>query len=173
MNRIASRADVSLALAFAGVMPAGQAQGPPPADLWRTFEGTWSAAGQRQTMPTEGAQPAAIVRLSGAVVLTAGTGLSRGFRGEMIGFDDGRSVSAGRSVWTDERGDRIFIELKGEPHQSGRRIVGTLMGGTGRYAGITGDVAFTWQYLASGDGTEVQGRAVGLKGRFRTAEAPR
>jgi hypothetical protein len=173
MNRITSAIAFVLVLAFAGATPAGQAQGPPPADAWRAFEGTWSAAGQRQTLPTEGAQPAAIVRLSGAVVLTSGAGLSRGFRGEAIAFDDGRSVSAGRSVWTDERGDRIFIELKGEPYRTGRRIVGTITGGTGRYAGMTGDLSFAWQYIIAGDAGEVQGLTVGLKGRFRTAEALR
>jgi hypothetical protein len=173
MNRIAMAMTFALVLAFAGTTLARQAQGPPPADAWRTFEGTWSAAGQRQTLPTEGAQPAAIVRLSGAVVLTGGAGLSRGFRGEAIAFDDGRSVSAGRAVWTDERGDRIFIELKGEPYQSGRRIAGTITGGTGRYAGMTGDLSFTWKYVVAGEAGEVQGLAVGLKGRFRTAEALR
>ncbi len=173
MNRIAFALTVSLALAFAGATLAGQAQGPPPADGWRTFEGTWSATGERQTLPTEGAKPAAVVRLSGAVVLTGGSGLSRGFRGEAIGFDDGRSVGVGRSVWTDERGDRIFIELKGEAFQTGRRIAGTITGGTGRYAGITGDLSFTWQYVVQADAGEIQGRAVGLKGRFRTVEALR
>lgn len=173
MNRITRAMAFSLGLAVAAATLAGQAQGPPPADGWRTFEGTWSAAGQRQTLPTEGAQPASIVRLSGAVVLTGREGLGRGFRGEAIAFDDGQRVSAGRAVWTDERGDRIFIELNGEPVQSGRRITGTIMGGTGRHAGMTGDLAFTWQYVIAGDGTEVQGLAVGLKGRYRAAEARR
>jgi hypothetical protein len=173
MNRITIAMTFSLGLAFAGATLARQAQGSPPAEGWRTFEGTWSATGQRQTLPTEGAQQAAIVRLSGAVVLTGGAGLSRGFRGEAIAFDDGLNVSAGRSVWTDERGDRIFIELKGEPYQRGRRIVGTITGGTGRYAGMAGDLAFTWKYVVAGDAGEVQGLAVGLKGRFRTTEALR
>ena len=41
----------------------------------------------------------------------------------------------GRAVWTDERGDQVFSELKGEWVGTGNRIVGTFIGGTGRYAG--------------------------------------
>jgi hypothetical protein len=135
-------------------------------DGWRTLEGTWSATGRRQTLPTEGDRAAAIVQLSGAVALTTGDGLSRGFRGEFIGFDDGGTLSVGRWVWTDARGDRIFGLVKGEPLQTGRQFIGTITGGTGRYAGITGEYQFTWQYVIEADGA-IQGRATGLKGRYR------
>ena len=40
-------------------------------------------------LPTEGPRAAAIVRLSGAVVLSSAAGLSRAFHAEAIGFDDG------------------------------------------------------------------------------------
>jgi len=33
------------------------------------------------------------VQLSGAVAIAGGEGLSRGFRGEVIGFDDGSGVN--------------------------------------------------------------------------------
>ena len=142
-------------------------------ESFRTFQGTWSATGQRQALPTETGQPAAVVRISGAVMLQEATGLSSGFRGEAIGFDDGRMLSVGRAVWTDGRGDRIFSELKGEPLQTGRRIFGTITGGTGRYAGVTGDYELTWQYVVSTEGEIVQGRATDLRGRFRAAEGQR
>jgi hypothetical protein len=137
-------------------------------DDWRTFSGSWSARGQRQTIPTEGSHSAAIVHLSGAVVL-AKTDLDGGLLGEAIAFDDGQRLSVGRAVWTDGRGDRVFSELKGEPVATGRRIVGTITGGTGRYAGVTGDYALTWQYVASDVDDVVQGRSVDLRGRVRKA----
>ena len=59
------------------------------------FSGSWSATGQRQTIPTEGGRAASIVRLSGSLVLTGGSGSGRGFRGEAIGFDDGAAVRLG------------------------------------------------------------------------------
>jgi len=161
---------LSVALALAGLGLAAQVRESPAPGDWRAFAGSWSAVGQRHTLPTEGDRPSAIVQLSGALVVTSGEGLSRGFRGEVIGFDDGVSVSAGRAVWTDERGDRIFSVLKGEPVETGRRITGTITGGTGRYAGLTGEYTFTWQYVLAAEDAVIQGRAVNLEGRFRPGE---
>jgi hypothetical protein len=155
---------------LAGAGPLALAAQTPPAPAaveWRTFTGTWSATGQRQTLPTEDGGAAAIERLSGAVVITVGEGIGRGFRGDMIGFDDGRAASTGRWVWTNERGERIFGELKGEPVQTGRRFAGTITGGTGRFAGFTGSLEFTWQSVVTTDEGTVQVRAVGLQGRYR------
>jgi hypothetical protein len=54
---------------------------------------------------------------------------------------------------------------------TGALITGTITGGTGRYAGLTGRYEYTWQYvLDSPDGT-VQGRAVGFKGEVRRGAA--
>jgi len=156
----------SLALALVGQAPEAAGQGAAPAE-WRTFEGTWSVSGKRSTVPIEGGATAAVVEVSGAVVLTSGEGLSRGFRGEVIGFDDGQGVCLGRTVWTDEHGDRLFSRLKGEPIETGRRIVGTITGGTGRYAGLEGDYSFTWKYVLSAEDGAIQGRAARLEGRVR------
>jgi len=147
----------------------------PPAEAWRSFEGTWSASGRRETLAVEGGGAAAVVEVSGAIVLASGDGFGRGFRGEVIGFDDGEGTSVGRSVWTDEKGDRGFSRLQGESMQAGKRFVGTITGGTGRYAGLAGEYSFTWQYVLSaedGGPGAIQGRAVGLTGRVRRASAP-
>jgi hypothetical protein len=132
-----------------------------------TFSGSWSATGQQETIATEGVRAASMVRLSGSLVLTAGSGLSRGFRGEAIGFDDGAAVRLGRAVWTDDRGDRIFSELRGEPLEKGRRWIGTITGGSGRYARMSGEYELTWQYVIHTEDGAFQGRAADLKGRFR------
>jgi len=125
-------------------------------------------------LPTGAERQAATLQLSGAIVLTNGEGLSHGFRGEFIGFDDGASLSVGRAVWTDEHGDRVFSQLQGETVlREGRRINGTITGGTGRYAGLEGDYAFVWQYVVAGEGDTIQGRSVDLKGRVRVKEAGR
>lgn len=173
MNRTGIVAVALLAACAVASACQRQAHGQPtasPEDGWRTFEGSWSATGSRHVLPTEGHGRAAILQLSGAIVLTSGNGLGRGFHGEAIGFDDGRSLSVGRAVWTDDRGDRIYSALKGEPVQTGRRVLGTITGGTGRYAGMIGDYAFTWQYVVGGEESQIQGRAIGLGGRFRLGE---
>jgi hypothetical protein len=156
----------SLALALTSLVPAAASQGSGPAD-WRPFEGSWSASGRRQTVAVEGGSEAAVVELRGAVSLTRGDGISRGFHGQVIGFDDGLGVSLGRAVWTDEHGDRIYSRLKGEPLATGRRILGTITGGTGRYEGLEGEYAFTWQYVVAAEDGAIQGRAVRLEGRVR------
>jgi len=138
-----------------------------PRSLWRAFDGSWTASGQRQTVPTESGRPAAIAHLSGAVVVANGTGTVAGFTGEAVGFDDGTSVTTGRAVWTDSAGDRIFSALRGGPLQTGRHITGTITGGTGRWNGVTGEYELTWQYVVSGESDSVQGRAVDLHGQFR------
>ena len=173
MTRARRALPVLLALLLAAAMPAGQ-EGPRSPAPWRTFEGTWSASGQRQMLPTGGERQAATLQLSGAIVLTVGEDLSRGFRGEFIGFDDGASLSIARAAWTDEHGDRVFSELKGETAlREGRQITGTITGGTGRYAGLEGDYTFIWQYFVAGEGDAIQGRSVDLKGRVRVKAAGR
>ena len=164
------RAAVVVAILLApALVGAGRAAGVQPADQgegWRTFSGSWSARGQRQVIPAEGGHSAAIVHLSGAVVLASGD-LGIGLLGEAIAFDDGQTLSVGRAVWTDPRGDRVFSELRGEPVATGRRVSGTITGGTGRYAGVSGDYSLTWQYVAQDVDDVVQGRSVDLRGRLR------
>jgi hypothetical protein len=155
-----------LAAALAFLEPARAASQADP-EGWIAFEGAWSASGSRHAIAVEGGAEARILEMSGALVLSRGDGLSRGFRGEVIGFDDGIEPSVGRCVWTDERGDQVFSRLTGERLESGRRLVGTITGGTGRYAGLKGEYAFTWQFVLSSEDGLVQSRAVSLSGRVR------
>ena len=137
--------------------------------MGQVFEGSWSASGQRQILQTDAGYSAVTLQLSGAVMLTTGAGLSRGFRGEVIGFDDGAGVIAGRAVWTDDHNDRIFSGIYGNAlTSSGLQMRGTITGGTGRYAGVTGEYEFRWQNLLTTDDNIVHGRAVDLHGRVRT-----
>ncbi len=164
----------AVALTMAGVVTAiTHAQQPAPGGEWRAFAGSWTATGRRQTLPTDGGGFAAVIQLSGNVALQDAPGVPGGFTGELLAFDDGQSISVGRAVWTDSHGDRVFSALHGEPIVTGRRVTATITGGTGRYAGIVGEYQLTWQYVVRGEGDDVQGRAVDLKGRFRSGEARR
>ena len=79
---------------------------------WRSFSGSWSASGRRDTLPTENNGVAALVRLSGAVVIAAGSGLTSGFRGEAIGFNDGHEGGPGPGR-VDRRTRRPHLQLAG------------------------------------------------------------
>jgi hypothetical protein len=147
------------------------APGNPSSTKWHTFEGTWSASGTRQTLTPETNYRASIFDLTGSLLLTGDRGLGVGFRAKVIGFSDNLTGMQGRCVWTDERGDMVYSELKGEMVGTGNHIVGTFLGGTGRFAGVTGEYSFQWEYvLESEDGT-LSGRAVNLKGRVSFGSA--
>ena len=123
-------------------------------------------------MPQEDGGVAATMRLTGSLVITAGTGLRRGFRVEAIGFEEGHGNGAGACRVDRRRGDRIYSRMVGAPVEAGRRSAATITGGTGRYAGVAGDYTFTWQYVLPGEQGVVQARAVSFSGRYRK-ESPR
>jgi hypothetical protein len=153
----------------------GQSGNPAPETLsageWHTFEGTWTAAGTRRTLRLGPEDRAAIFELTGSVLLTGAERPAVGFRAQAIGFSDSRTGMQGRCVWTDERGDMVYSELKGQAVGSGNHIEGRFIGGTGRYAGVTGDYTFQWQYVVDAEDGAVSGRVVDLKGRARFGQA--
>lgn len=165
------RTALSLAFALmAGVVACGERPRPPeslPADAWHLFEGSWTASGTRHTLHLGADQKASIVSVSGSMLLTGDARPGVGFRAEAIAFFDAPHGLVGRAVWTDERGDRIFSELKGEKVLTGNRITGTFTGGTGRYDGAAGEYGFQWQYVIEAEEGTIQGRAIGLKGQVR------
>ena len=57
------------------------------------------------------------------------------------------------------------FEEKAPP--ANNKIMGTFVGGTGRYAGVTGDYEFSWRFMLENEDGTVQGQSVGLKGRVR------
>ena len=137
-----------------------------PAGEWRSFEGTWTAAGDRRAIEAGPGQEAAVVDLSGSILLSGERGLGAGFQARAVAYTDGKATSIGRAVWTDQRGDLVFSELSGGELATGRRISGRFTGGTGRWAGIAGEYGFDWKYVIDTEG-RVQGRAEGLRGRAR------
>jgi hypothetical protein len=142
----------------------------PQAGGWHEFQGSWSASGTVRTLALGGAHTASLADLRGTLVLAGPSRPGIGFRGDAIAFSDSGSGMVGRAVWTDERGDQVFSELRGGGPAKGSRVSGTFIGGTGRYAGATGSYEFTWQYVIAAEDGTVQGRAVGLAGRVRTGK---
>jgi hypothetical protein len=169
---------VFLALALALTLPLGAcgpaAEPPKPtaaAGEWREFEGSWNAAGNRRTIQLGADRRASIIELRGSMLLAGAGRPGTGFRSEVIALVDSATGLVGRGVWTDERGDQVFSELKGEGTAAQNRITGTILGGTGRYAGATGDYAFSWHSVMEAEDGSIQGRAVDLKGRVQPGPA--
>ena len=142
-----------------------------PADGWHDFSGSLTAAGNRRIISLGGDRRASVVDLTGSMLLAGPQRPGVGFRADVIAFNDSASGMVGRAVWTDERGDQVFSELKGQGTATGNRIEGMFVGGTGRYAGATGTYQLSWQYVLETEDGAVQGRATGLTGRVRVGGA--
>ena len=162
----------ALVLAAVGCSPAPQMS--PETDVgsgWREFEGTWTAAGNREVIALGSARKASVSILRGSLLLSGPERPALGVRAEAVVFNDSATGMIGRAVWTDDRGDQAWSDLRGEGTATGNRISGTFIGGTGRFAGITGDYAFTWRFVLETEDGTVQGQSVGLKGRVRVGQA--
>lgn len=146
-------------------------QAPATAQAGGSFEGDWSATGTRQVLAAGPGHKAVIAYFSGTLLLKAEGGLDRGYRAEVIAYDNGLDVSVGTCVWTNEKGEEIYSDLKGQAVGTGKHIHGTITGGTGRYAGITGEFEFDWQYVITTPEGDVQGRVSSLKGTWRKGPA--
>jgi hypothetical protein len=160
-----------LALSAAGCGPAPEPPGSVAASgEWREFEGSWNAAGTRRTIPLGADRRGSIIDLRGTMLLAGPGRPGVGFHSEVIALVDSGTGLLGRSVWTDERGEQVFSELKGEGTAAKNQIAGTILGGTGRYAGATGTYEFSWQFVVEAEDGSIQGRAIGLKGRVRPGQ---
>ena len=137
----------------------------PARDEWHEFEGTWTAAGSRYIMGLGNDRQASIANFSGSLLLSGPSRPAIGFRAEAIVLNDSVSGMVGRAVWTDERGDQAYSELRGSGAARSNKIVGTFLGGTGRYAGATGTYEFSWRFVLENEDGSVQGQSIGLKGR--------
>ena len=168
------RCQFLLGLVFA-VAACGPATQPPkpavPAGEWLEFDGSWNGVGSRRTIPLGQDRVGSIVNLKGSMLLAGPGRPGTGFHAEVIGLVDSATGFQGRSVWTDEHGDQVFSELQGEGTTAKNRISGTILSGTGRYAGVTGSYEFSWQSVMEGEEGAIQGRAVDLKGRVRLGPA--
>jgi len=134
---------------------------------WHDFQGTWTAIGSRNTVHLDGDRRASIANFSGSLVLAGASRPAVGFRSEALVFSDSVTGVIGRAIWTDEHGDQIFSELRGEGTAAKNKIVGTFIGGTGRYASATGTYEFSWQFMIENEDGNVQGQSLGLNGRVR------
>jgi hypothetical protein len=163
---------LGLALAAAACGPAAQSPGPAAASGGALeFQGSWNGVGSRHTISLGEGRLGSIVNLKGTMLLTGPGRPGVGFHSEVIGLNDSATGFQGRSVWTDERGDQVYSALQGEGTAARNNIVGTILSGTGRYAGVTGSYEFSWHWVMEGEDGAVQGRAVDLKGRLQRGPA--
>jgi hypothetical protein len=163
---------VALALAATACGPSSEPakSATPAAGETGEFEGSWNAAGSRRTIPLGADRRGSIIDLRGSMLLAGPGRPGVGFRADVIALVDSETGLIGRGVWTDEKGDQVFSELKGEGTAAKNKMTGTILGGTGRYAGVTGSYEFSWQFVLEAEDGSIQGNATGLKGRFQAGK---
>jgi hypothetical protein len=156
-------------------MACGQAEESPSPHAasgeWLEFTGSWNASGSRKTISLGADRRGSILDLKGTMLLAGADRPGVGFHAEVIALVDSATGVLGRSVWTDERGDQVFSELQGEGTAARNHVTGTILGGTGRFADVTGTYEFSWQWVMEAEDGSIQGRAVDLKGRVQVGAA--
>ena len=138
-----------------------------PEDGWYEFEGSWNAVGRRLVIPLGGDRRASLLELNGPLLLAGPGRPGVGFTAQVIALNDTAVGLVGRSVWTNEKGDEVYSWLEGQGTSRNNRITGKFIGGTGRYAGVSGRYELSWQSVIETDDGTVQGRSVDLKVRAR------
>ena len=163
---------LGLAFAAAACGPATQSPRLPAAPGGALeFRGSWNGVGSRHIISLGKERFGSVVDLKGTLLLAGPGRPGVGFQSEVIGLTDSATGFQGRSVWTDEHGDQVYSELRGEGTAAKNHIAGTILSGTGRYAGVTGAYEFSWQWVMEGEDGAVHGRAVDLQGRVQPGPA--
>jgi hypothetical protein len=150
-----------------GAAPPAQADPNPIDASWHEFNGMLTAAGSRQAIGLGGDRRASVADYSGSLMLYGPSRPALGFRAEAVVLNDSTTGLVGRAVWTDDVGNQVYSELRGESTATGNRIFGTFLGGSGRYQGATGTYEFSWRFLLEGEDGTVQGQSMDFNGKVK------
>ena len=158
---------VVLMVAGVGAASSAQADSALKDSEWHEFSGTWTATGSRQVIGLGSDRRASVADYSGSLMLYGTSRPALGFRAEAVVLNDSATGLIGRAVWTDDTDNHVYSELRDETTPAGNRIVGTFVGGSGRYKGATGTYEFSWRFLLEAEDGTVQGQSMGLSGKVR------
>jgi len=134
------------------------------------FKGNWIANGTRTPFPFGDDRQVFTFKISGHVSLQSSLARKKDYWSECVGLVDSVTGLTGRCVWKDLAGPEIYITVQSDRLQQGSLVTGTIVGGSGKLAGISGDMSFNWSSVISQteDGVAtVTGETRNLGGHFR------
>jgi hypothetical protein len=133
-----------------------------------TFDGTWTVSGDTYSMDfgDEGGT-VTIFRFTGPALIRTANGFAPSLDSECLGFGAPKSETVARCVLTDPEGDRIFCSLNGIMTPGIANVGGRFVGGTGKYAGITGTVRFQAMTGRQRSGKGTDGQTITIFGDWR------
>ena len=135
------------------------------------FKGTMIANGTRTPFPFGDGRQVFTFKLGGHVSLQTPLGKKKDYWSECIGLADSTTGVVGRCVWKDLDGPEIYLTIQSDKLQQGSQVNGTIVGGSGKFAGISGDLSFNWSSVITqtdADGSvNVTGQTRNLGGSYR------
>lgn len=108
------------------------------------IKGSWISNGTRTPFPFGDGRQVFTFKLGGHINLRTTLDKQKDYWGECVGLADSVTGIVGRCVWKDLAGPEIYLTLRSDQLEQGSLVTGTIVGGTGPLAGISGDVSFNW-----------------------------
>jgi hypothetical protein len=134
------------------------------------FKGNWIANGTRTPFPFGDDRQVFTFKIAGHVSLQTSLARKKDYWSECVGLVDSVTGLTGRCVWKDLAGPEIYITVQSDRLQQGSLVTGTIVGGSGKLTGISGDITFNWSSVISlkEDGVmTVTGETRNLTGHYR------
>ena len=135
------------------------------------FKGTMIANGTRTPFPFGDGRQVFTFKIAGHVNLQTALSKKKDYWSECIGLADSVSGVDGRCVWKDLDGPEIYLTIQSDKLQQGSKVTGTIVGGSGKLAGISGELTFNWSSVITQKEAEgvvsVTGQTQNLSGSYR------
>lgn len=151
-KQLTAIAALALVLAVGGSFgpEAGRSEAATGAAKTSPFSARWSTSGSWEGFSVGGGRWVSIYKSTGSIMNEAGKGPFHNMSSRCIGMGDSARADNGHCVFTDADQDKIFDEWT----YDGTSGTGTIIGGTGKYAGIQGHYDYEWVSVpAAKDGT--------------------
>lgn len=135
-----------------------------------SFESTWDIMGSARKLEFGPSRMLRTVRHTGTITFRSSTGLVGSVLTSCIGLNDTEKSDIGRCTWVTEDGERLYSELTGAlpPGPSSGSASGVFVGGTGRFAGVTGTYQLDWVERMSTEPNAFGAQTVRMTGHWTT-----
>lgn len=127
-----------------------------------TFAARWSTSGSWEGFPVGGGRWVSIYKSTGSIMNESGEGPFHNMSSQCIGMGDSARDDNGHCVFTDADQDKIFDEWT----YDGTSGTGTIIGGTGKYAGIQGYYEYEWVSVPAAKEGTYQGYSARFEGNW-------
>ena len=135
------------------------------------FSGKWIANGVKEVFISNSDIQIYTFNFSGHVNLQSSLGKKNDYWAECIGLSDSATGATARCVWKDLDGSEIYLSLQSGAIQKDKRVTGTILGGSNKLEGISGELSYSWSSVSTqlnenGRKTTITGQTLDLSGSY-------